>query len=76
MHIAAAVTDRLVSIHTWTNPRRVGPYNPDAWVWKNGQLIRVSELAAAGKLRKSRRFKRSDVDAVAKLVLEPAELRV
>ena len=28
MHIAAAVTDRLVSIHTWTYPRRVGPYNP------------------------------------------------
>jgi ADP-heptose:LPS heptosyltransferase len=25
MHIAAALTDRLVSIHTWTDPRRVGP---------------------------------------------------
>ena len=27
MHIAAALSDRLVSIHTWTDPRRVGPYN-------------------------------------------------
>ena len=69
MHIAAAVTDQLVSIHTWSNPRRVGPYNPDAWVWKNGALMRVSELAEGGKLRQSRRFKASDVDAIAKLVL-------
>jgi len=27
MHVAAAVTANLVSIHTWTDPRRVGPYN-------------------------------------------------
>src|SRR2546422_1493547 len=37
MHIAAAVNGRLLSIHTWTDPRRVGPYNPNAWVWKNGR---------------------------------------
>src|SRR5262249_30711448 len=44
MHIAAAVNDRLLSIHTRTNPRRVGPYNPDAWIWKHGSIVRVSEL--------------------------------
>lgn len=70
MHIAAAITSRLLSIHTWSDPRRVGPYNADAWVWKNGQLMRVAELESAGKLRKSRRFKTSDVDRVAKLVFE------
>ncbi|MBA3386917.1 MAG: glycosyltransferase family 9 protein [Chthoniobacterales bacterium] len=68
MHIAAAITSQLVSIHTWTNPRRVGPYNPNAWVWKNGELIRVRDLEAAGKLRKSRAFKVSDVAQIAQLV--------
>ncbi|MFL6529365.1 MAG: glycosyltransferase family 9 protein [Chthoniobacterales bacterium] len=69
MHIAAAITDRLISIHTWSDPRRVGPYNPDAWIWKNAKLIRVSDLESAGKLRRGRRFKTSDVDAVAQLAL-------
>ena len=44
MHIAAALTPNLLSIHTWTDPRRIGPYNPDAWVWKHGQLFRVQQL--------------------------------
>src|ERR1700694_2558705 len=44
MHIAAAIAQNLLSIHTWTNPRRVGPYNPDAWVWRDGKILRVSEL--------------------------------
>ncbi len=68
MHIAAAVTDNLLSIHTWTDPRLVGPYNPDAWVWKNGQLFRVSELGAAKIKRRGRRFKPKDVLAVAELI--------
>ena len=68
MHIAAAVTDNLLSIHTWTDPRRVGPYNPDAWVWKNGRLFRVSELGAAKIKRRGRRFKPKDVLAIAELI--------
>lgn len=68
MHIAAALGPRLISIHTWTDPRRVGPYNPNAWVWKYGELIRVSDLGVAGKLRKSRTFRASDVAKVAQLV--------
>ncbi len=39
MHIAAALTPRLLSIHTWSDPQKVGPYRPDAWVWKNGSLF-------------------------------------
>ncbi|HMJ07042.1 MAG TPA: glycosyltransferase family 9 protein [Chthoniobacterales bacterium] len=70
MHIAAALTNRLLSIHTWTDPRRVGPYNAEAWVWKNGRLLRVGELEAAGKMRGGRAFKRNDVLAVAKLILD------
>ncbi|HEV3409897.1 MAG TPA: glycosyltransferase family 9 protein [Chthoniobacterales bacterium] len=70
MHIAAAVTDRLVSIHTWTNPARVGPYNPDAFIWKQGHLLRLADLEKAGKLRGSRRFGRNDVARVVKHVLD------
>lgn len=70
MHIAAALTPNLVSIHTWSDPRRVGPYNSAAWVWKNGNLLRVSELDPAMDLRKARRFRRADVKAVAELAMK------
>jgi len=39
-HIAAAVGTRLVAIHTWSDPRLVGPYSEDAWVWQGGALRR------------------------------------
>jgi heptosyltransferase-1 len=68
MHIAAAVTDRLLSIHTWTNPGRVGPYNPDAWVWKNGKVMQVSQLESTKIRRRGRRFKTKDTSAVVELV--------
>lgn len=38
MHISAAVNDRTLGIHTWSDPRQVGPYNPRAWVWKAGRI--------------------------------------
>ena len=41
MHIAAALTDRLLAIHTWSDPRQVGPYQPKAWVWKDGRVGRM-----------------------------------
>jgi ADP-heptose:LPS heptosyltransferase len=68
MHVAAALTDRVVSIHTWTDPRRVGPYNPNAWVWKNGQLCRVNRLGIAKIRRRGRRFRRKDVGALVELI--------
>ena len=51
MHIAAAITDRLISIHTWSDPHKVGPYNGDAWVWKNGELLRARDLPRPGEAR-------------------------
>jgi ADP-heptose:LPS heptosyltransferase len=69
MHVAAAVTTNLVSIHTWTDPRRVGPYNVAATVWKNGKLVRVGELKSAIDLRKGRKFLKEDVTPVADLAL-------
>ena len=68
MHIAAAVSDRLLSIHTWTDPSRVGPYNPNAWVWKHGQLRQEGELEAATIRRRGRRFKCKDVAVVAEII--------
>lgn len=68
MHIAAVVTANLLSIHTWTDPRRVGPYNPDAWVWKHGQVVRVGELETARIRKHGRRFRRKDVAPVVELI--------
>jgi ADP-heptose:LPS heptosyltransferase len=70
MHIAAAITDRLVSIHTWTKPQKVGPYNENAWVWKNGELLRVRDLPPAPKRAKSRIFKPADVNQLLPLIRE------
>jgi len=41
MHIAAAITPQLLSIHTWSDPGSVGPYNPDAWIWKAQRIFQV-----------------------------------
>ena len=68
MHIAAATNDRLLSIHTWTNPRRVGPYNPDAWIWKHGKIVRVSELENTKLKRHGRPFKSKDIPSIVELV--------
>ena len=64
MHIAAAIYDRLISIHTWSDPLRVGPYNPNAWVWKNGELRRVRDFRADPKGKSKAAF---TVDHVAQI---------
>ena len=46
MHLAAALDVPLLSIHTWSNPRLVGPYSEKAWIWQGGE-IRRQNLAAA-----------------------------
>jgi heptosyltransferase-1 len=70
MHIAAAITDRLISIHTWSDPHKVGPYNGDAWVWKNGELLRARDLPRPGKRAKSRLFRPTDVKHLLLLVTQ------
>ena len=44
MHIAAALSAKLLSIHTWSDPRKVGPFSPDAWVWKDGKIGRMADF--------------------------------
>jgi heptosyltransferase I len=41
MHIAAAITPEVLSIHTWSDPGAVGPYNPEAWIWKAKRIYQV-----------------------------------
>lgn len=68
MHIAAAVNDNLLSIHTWTDPRRVGPYNPDALIWKHGQIIRMSEVETTKLKKHGRKFKVKDIPSITDLI--------
>lgn len=44
MHMAAAVSGAVLSIHTWSDPRKVGPWRRDAWVWKGGRVMRSGDL--------------------------------
>jgi heptosyltransferase I len=53
MHIGAAITSQLLSIHMWTNPRVVGPYNPDSWIWKDQRIARVRTLDKQDRSRRS-----------------------
>ena len=39
MHIASALTEKLVAIHSWSDPEQVGPYSRTAWIWKDGALF-------------------------------------
>ncbi|MGI8436589.1 MAG: glycosyltransferase family 9 protein [Chthoniobacterales bacterium] len=70
MHIAAALTNKLLAIHIWTDPRRVGPYNSQAWIWRNGELKQMRDFPADEKLSRGRRFRTSDIPEVARFVLE------
>lgn len=48
-HLAALLDRPMVAIHTWSDPRRVGPYRPDAWVWRNGTLLQTRDLPTASR---------------------------
>ena len=44
MHIGAAITAELLAIHTWSDPGLVGPYNPNAWIWKDQSIFQVRSI--------------------------------
>lgn len=44
MHLASALHRPLLGIHTWSDPRKVGPYSSNAWVWKGGVFTRRTEV--------------------------------
>jgi len=72
MHIAAAVNDRTLGIHTWTDPRKVGPCNPRAWVWKAGRIAHREGFTPAECLTQST-VGAAAVHEIAKFVLRSGE---
>ena len=53
MHIAAAISSDLLSIHTWSDPRKVGPFAPNAWIWKDGKIGRMSDFPDGSSVPRS-----------------------
>ena len=39
-HLAAALGSPLLAIHTWSDPRLVGPCHAGAWIWQGGEIRR------------------------------------
>ncbi|HEX8309709.1 MAG TPA: glycosyltransferase family 9 protein [Chthoniobacteraceae bacterium] len=70
MHIAAALGTRLVSIHTWSDPAKVGPYRDDAWIWKDHLLTKMRDLDGVAPKRAC-----ADVLALASFVSEQLQTR-
>lgn len=74
-HLAAALDRPLVAIHSWSDPRKVGPYRPDAWVWKNGTLTQMSRLSSLDGdffAAKPLALQAVDLQAIARLATSPA----
>lgn len=40
MHLAAALGVPLLGVHTWSDPRLVGPFSESAWIWQGGEIRR------------------------------------
>ncbi len=74
-HLAAALGRPMVAIHSWSDPRKVGPYRADAWVWKNGVLTQVRDLPAMKADFFAPRplfLRESDLDTLAELATSPS----
>jgi len=67
--VAAARGGRLLSLHTKSDPRIVGPYSPHAWIWQGGEIRRQS-LSPRAKILPTKQLGRSDVDHVASWLKE------
>jgi heptosyltransferase I len=50
MHIASALTPRLLSLHTWSDPEKVGPYRREAWIWKEDRVFHRGQAPASGQV--------------------------
>jgi ADP-heptose:LPS heptosyltransferase len=44
MHLAAALGVPLLSIHTWSEPRLVGPLSKNSHIWQGGQILEQNLL--------------------------------
>ena len=44
MHLAAGITDRVLSLHTWSNPAMVGPWPKTSWVFRESELVQIGDI--------------------------------
>lgn len=71
MHLAAALQpQRTLGIHTWSDPRRVGPYDTRAWIWKAGRIGHRTDFTDT-EATAATSFAPSDARMVANVVLQP-----
>ncbi|HWL54737.1 MAG TPA: glycosyltransferase family 9 protein [Chthoniobacteraceae bacterium] len=68
MHIAAALRKPLLAIHTWSDPAKVGPYDPEAWVLREKMLFQMKDLNRPSAVFKPRTL--PDLVAAARFVRE------
>ena len=69
MHIASGITDFTLAIHTWSNPRKVGPYNHRAWVWKAGRIAHCADHSD-DEVAVDQPFETSDARRMADFILQ------
>jgi len=63
MHLAAALGRPLLAIHTWSDPRKVGPYLETAWICQGGE-IRQQTLGAEARVPTEKPMDASLVPAI------------
>lgn len=45
MHLATALQPtKILAIHRWSDPLRVGPWSKESFVWKKGKILKVDQL--------------------------------
>ena len=69
IHIASAVARRCLGIHTWSNPRKVGPYLPNSVVWKAGRIAARTDFSDS-EVATTQSFDMSDARRMADYVLQ------
>ena len=64
MHLATALNPgRVLSIHTWSDPRKVGPFSTESAVWKSGRVAKQGQHSEA-ECKKKQAFDNEDVPAL------------
>lgn len=74
MHLAAGITDRVLSLHTWSNPAMVGPWPKSSWAYREGEIVQVVNLTSdrfperrdlkSVCSKKRRLFKPADIETI------------
>ncbi len=65
MHLAAALDRPLLAIHTWSDPRKVGPYSSSSWIWQGGE-IRQQSLAPDARILPETAITPSAIEQIAR----------